>query len=155
MMILGVLFFGACSVVVAFKAAGNENGIRLFRFIEWSPEGANRFYLVLSIATGVFALVALFGLGKRLTCPQQIVLDDSGLDLPKSMFSRESLRAPFTEIASVSVSEVMGERTLRIALKDGKKKEIVQNHLPSRQAFDEIAQALQERTVLVPPPGRP
>ena len=109
-------------------------------------------YAVVSFFTGLFALFALVGLWKRLARPQVIVLDEAWVELPKSIFARENMRVAYPEIVSVAVSEVMGDRTLRIDLKDGTKKEIVQNHLPSREAFDEIAAALLERAGLVRPP---
>lgn len=154
-MVVGFLFFTGGSLVLAVKASGTVNGFRLFRVIEFSSGGATRLYIVASLLCGIFSMLALIGLWKRLSCPQEIVVDDEGLEVPRSLFSRENMRVTYAEIASVTVSEVMGERTLRIGLRNGAKKEIVQNHLPTKEAFTEIAEVLQQRTGLVPPPGAP
>ena len=149
------LFFTFASIVVGVKAAGNTGGVRLFRLIEWSQKGATRFYITISILCGVFALVGLFGLWKRFARPQEIVVDDEGLEVPRSILSRDRVRVPFAEIASVSITEVMGERTMRVDSRDGSKREIAQNHLPSKKSLDEILEILRARTGLVPPPGAP
>ena len=147
------LFFTGASLVLAWKSVTNLGGIRLLRLVEWGPAGASRFYAILSVATLLLALAGLFGLWKRFAVPQEIVVDDEGIEVPKSILSRERVRVPYSEIEAVRVAEVMNERTLRVVLRDRSTREIARNHLPSEDAFRDIAATLQERAGLVPPSG--
>ena len=149
------LFFAAATVVVAWHAAGNDRPIRIFRFISLEPAGATRLYFGVSIFCAVFSLVGLAGLWKRFVFPQEVVVDDYGLEVPKGYFTRDTVRVPYDQVASFSVSEAVGERTLRIDLKDGTRRHLAQNQLTRKNAFEEIVEALSARAGLVPPPGAP
>jgi len=150
-LVLAILFFSTGAGGLAYAASVNTKGLRFLRLIEMSPAGATRFYVIGGGIFGVLALVAVFGVWRRLARPQRITLDDEGLEVPKSFLSREGVLVPFSHIISVSVTEVTGDRFLKIGVRDGRRHSITQSLLPSRQAFDEIHEAVRTKSPLVPP----
>src|SRR5688572_2046385 len=152
---LVILLFGAGGVLLAVTAAGNTRSVRLLRLIDLSPQAWTRFLCVCSVLCGLFVLVAIFGFWRRAARPQEIALDEQGLVVPKSFLSREGMPIPFACIAEISITEVTGDRFLKIRLQDGTRRSITESLLPSKAAFDEIVAALRERAVLVPPSEGP
>jgi hypothetical protein len=147
-LILAILFFSAVAVGLAFVAARNTGGLRVFRLFTLSPQGATRFYVVLSAIGGVLTLTGIFGVWRRLARPQTITMDDEGLEVPKSFLSRDNVRVLFSEISQAHVTQVTGDRFLKLEVRGGTRHGITQSLLPSKAAFDEIHAAILERAPL-------
>lgn len=154
-MAFGILVFGAGAVFMGMMASENKNALSLMGICDLSPKGATAFYWAVAAVSALFVPAALFGIWRRVARPQRIVMDDDGLLVPKSAVSTEEVRVLYSDIVGVELITVYGERFMTISIENGKKHSIAASLLPTRRDFDEILEALRERSGLVPPPGGP
>jgi hypothetical protein len=145
---LAILFFSAIAVGLGYAASRNTGGLRVLRLFTISPAGATRFYVSCSAIGGVLTLTALFGVWRRLARPQTIVVDEEGLEVPRSFLAHDNVRVPFAQIKQASITQVSGDRFLKLELNDGTRHSITQSLLPSKAAFDEIHDAIRQRAPL-------
>jgi len=149
--VLGGLFFGGGSVFMALMAAGNTRGLVIDYVIELSPRSASWFYGIVAGVSGLFVVAVILQMFNRLARPQSVILESDALIVPKSSLSSTVVRIPYAEIESVDVLEVAGESFMKIKVRNGSKRDIMQSLLPDKKAFSEILEALRERAALVPP----
>lgn len=147
-LVLAILFFSAISVGLAFVAARNTGDVRVLRLFTLSPRAATKFYIVVSALGGLLTVAAVFGVWRRLARPQTITVDDDGLEVPRSFLSRDNVRVPYSQISNAFVTQVAGDRFLKLEIRDGTRHSITQSLLPSKTAFDEIHDAILQRAPL-------
>ena len=58
------------------------------------------------------------------------------------------MRVPFSQIRQALVTQVAGDRFLKLEIRDGTRHSITQSLLPSKAAFDEIHDAVLQRAPL-------
>jgi hypothetical protein len=143
LIILCALFFGACALVLAVKANGNERGLTINGIIELSAESATVFYWVLAALSIGFVAAAGFLAIVRLTVHQRIALGETSITIPRSRGSSEETVVPFGEIVELSTSEVSGQRFLKI-VHNGGKFTLTASMMPRKEDFDEICAAVSQ-----------
>jgi hypothetical protein len=143
--LLGALGFGACAVVLGIKAHTNDRGVRLFRLIELPEQGATVLYWVLCVLAGGFVLAAALGSVRRMTRPQRIAFTATAILVPKSPWSSEEVAVNYATITRLSLTPGSGQRVLKVTHAHGQFT-IAATLLPTRQAFEEVHELLEERT---------
>jgi hypothetical protein len=143
-MLLGILFFGACAAGLVNEAQGNDRGLILNGILELSPGGATIFYWCVAGASVALGVLAVLGCIAGLRTPRVVRLTATDISAPKFLFSRTETVVPIAEFLDVHVQRVARERFLKIKHRKGKLT-ISQGHLPDRQAFDDLCAALADR----------
>jgi hypothetical protein len=141
--VLSGLFFGACTLILGAKAISNDRGLIINGIIELSPGEARIFYWVLAALSIGLLLVAGFLAILRLTLHQRIRLTATSITIPRSRWSSQELVVPFAEIVELSLSDVSGQRFLKIEFNGGKFT-LNASMLPSKGDFDDICAAVNQ-----------
>lgn len=139
------VMFGACLALFAWKTATNDRGVIINHAIELGPRGATIFYGVLALASALFVAAALFLAFSRTKFEHHLLIDDRGLELPKSNWAQAHQLIAFADITSVEQVVMSGQHWIIVKHRGGKVN-IDRNRLPNKAAFEEVAQALVSRT---------
>lgn len=142
MMALAAVFFAVCAAGLWRIADGNQAGLIINHLIELGPEAATRLYRVLSIVSGLFVVVGIFGVYSGLTSRHVLTVDGSGISAPRSGFSREATRMEFVEIEDVQIIEFKRQVMLSLVPRQGRKLVIMQGWLPDKAAFQAVLDAV-------------
>lgn len=141
--LLCVLFFGAGAAFMGAKAAGNDRGLILNGILELSPAGATIFYWVISALCLAFVALAAVMAVVRLMIPQRITLSEKSITVPRSRWSSEEVVIPYATISECNLSEVSGQRFVKI-VHPGGTVTLTASMLPRNEDFDEICSALRQ-----------
>ncbi len=144
MFLLVVAFFGACAGIMGNVAITNDKGLILNRVFEFSPQGATIFYWVITGLSLVFVLVGLLALAKSVTTKREIVISETSLTSPKSIYSKIDVTVNFSDITNVTLQTIQKTKILNIEYLGGKLS-IPNSMLPNKQAFEELVSLLQTR----------
>lgn len=143
-MMLGVIFFGACSAVLYNEAATNDRGVIIDHIITLDTGQATLFFWCLFGASVVMTLGALLGVVKGMTSTHTLIMDDSTIRFPKSPLSDTLVTVPFRDITDMTMVQMRNQRWLRITY-SGKKVNLNRSMLPNNAVFDKVCNALAER----------
>jgi hypothetical protein len=141
--IIGVLLFGAGTIIFCHKALTNDRGLIINGIIELPITGATIFYWVMCVASAAFVFAANFLVLHRLAFSQRITFTSETIVVPRSRWSSEEIAVEYGAITGIEATEVSGEKFLRVTHSEGKFT-IVASMLPTRQAYDEVYQLLLE-----------
>ena len=142
-MILAVLFFGACAAVLASMALGDDPTAAR-RLGGLAPETARVLLWVMTACAVGFVAIGLFALLRSMTHPGQIDITPTELRAPPSPISGKQVTVPLNAITGLDVQNVAGQVMLTIH-NPGKKLVINQQALPKGVTVEDIAQALDQR----------
>lgn len=142
--LLGTLLFGAGAVMFAWKAVGNEQGLIINGLITLSPAGAAVFYWVLAgLCFGCVLLACLLSIDRAFG-RAELRIGASSITLPEGFVRRSLVEIPFSEITTVSETELGGHRFFYFYT--GRKKHCInQSLMPSELAYEEAKGVLLNR----------
>src|SRR5688572_28826005 len=109
-----VLFFGAGSVFMGYKAFHNNAGLMINGIITLEPGGATIFYWVISALGAGFVLLALLLTVRRVMSPRILEVGTDALLLPYGRFQRRTSRIVYSDIQRVSEVQVSGQTFLYV-----------------------------------------
>jgi hypothetical protein len=141
--IAGVLFFGVGTIVLGVAAYHPKRPTDMYG-IQFSPEGAATFYMILAALSFCFVLFSGFLTYVRIKIPQRVVLTDTSITIPRRRWSPEEITVPFSEIIALRKYSVYGQRFLDIHYNGGNFT-LVANMLPQNKDFDEICATLMTK----------
>lgn len=144
-LLLGVAFFGACTVVIAHEAQTCTGGVVINGLIHLSPFWGKVFLWALACLSFGFVAVALFMAYLRLTRDFRIAVTTDGLLLPKRGWTAgQESHVRFADIIAVKRFDYRNSSYLYIYA-NGLRYTVAGDLLPSKQDFAEILASLQER----------
>lgn len=138
------VFFGACSAVMAHKAATNSVGAILNGIITLGPTGATAFYWVISGLSAGFVVMALLLTARCISSPQVLELGTEALLLPHGRFQKQTSRIVYSDIQAVSEAQVSGQRFLYVTA-GGLRFTITASLLPDAEAYAAVRDFLVSR----------
>lgn len=109
-----VVFFGACSAFMAYKAIHNNVGLVINGIITLGPGKATVFYWVISALGAGFVFLALLLTARRIADPGILEVGPDAFYLPYGRFKKQTSRIACSEIQSVSEVQVSGRRFLYV-----------------------------------------
>ncbi len=142
--VVAAILFGAAAIVLAAKAESNDRGLVINGIVELSTDGATLFYTVLSAVSIVFVILAGILACLRIAAPQRVALTRESVVVPRSSWSRRETSVGFRDITGLSVSEVYGQRFLKVLHAHGKVT-LAASMLPRREDFDDICGEIAAR----------
>ena len=140
-MLAGMAFFGACAAGMASAALNNDRGLLLNGIIEFTPDGATRFYGAIAIVSALFVVGAIMMLVLSFTSPGSVRLTAAELYAPGTGFGRKPKAIPLHEIVDIGVQTIQRQRFMNVYHRGGKLS-LAQSMLPSKEAFEELHGAL-------------
>ena len=141
---LGLVAGTGLAIYAAYIAIANNIGWQI-NSIRLSPLAATIFFGFTALGCGGWAIYSAVGAISRLTCRQQLVLDDEFFKFPRSKFSSEQTAVSYSDIQKVKPIQIQKERQLFVVFTRGTFT-ISSNLLPNKGDFDEI-QTLLTRAV--------
>jgi hypothetical protein len=141
MMLLGTAFFGACTAGMASAALSNDRGLILNGIIEFTPDGATRFYGAIAIVSALFVIAALLMLVLSFVSPGSVRLTAEELCAPAGNFGRKPTKIPLDAIVDIGVHTVQRQRFMNV-YHHGGKLSLAQSMLPNAEAFEKLHAAL-------------
>lgn len=148
LMVLAILFFGACGWFIGQKAMLNDRGLIINGLFHLEREGATNFYWVLAALSTAFVVIGVPALFIGLFSSRRLVLTETEIIAPKNGFSRTLVTVSLAGVRQLAVRQVQKQRFLEITHERGKLT-IIESMLPGGQAFDELCAAVAARV-----PGR-
>lgn len=142
--ITGIAFSGIGAGLMGYVAATNDRGLILNGILEFSPQGATIFYLVMAAAATAFVLIAFLALAKFAVSEREIVISEFSITAPKSGLSKLDITVNFSDITDISIQTIQKTKILNIDHTGGKLS-IPNSMLPSEQAFDGLVSELQSK----------
>jgi len=143
--VLCTLFFGALAAFMAHVARSNDRGLVINGVVTLSPGGATAFYWTVAGVGACFVLLAGLLAVVRLTSRQRVALAPAALLVPRGRWSNEETAIRFAEVLELSRTEVQGQHFLKI-VHPGGTFTLVASMLPSREDFESVCAAVEERT---------
>jgi hypothetical protein len=143
-MVAVILFFGAGAVFLGYTALNNTQGLILERVIQLSPPEATAFFWGSAVFSGLLALAGVSGFVSAFTSTKELILTDTELLAPASMWSRGVKPVRLSEIVRLEKQSVSRERFLNV-YHSGGKLSISGSVLPSG-ALDKLYAELASRT---------
>ncbi|HEY2826390.1 MAG TPA: hypothetical protein VGJ04_02225 [Pirellulales bacterium] len=137
-------FFGACGAILAYSAAGNKTGLSVAG-MTLNPKQATLFYWFLSVASGVFVLLAAVGALFLNVGHKVLELESDELILPCGVFQTKTVRIPYASIEKLSELKIKRQRFLYITT-GGKKFVLNAALLPDRACYDLIKDIISSRS---------
>ena len=144
-MLLVILFFGASGYFVIHEAQTNTRGLILNGIIELSPDNATLFYWGLTVFSGLFVLGGIWGLVASFASSKELILTETTLTAPGSMWSRHPKIVRVSDIRHLETQQIQRQRLLYV-YHPGGKLAISASLLPDSAAFDELCAELANRT---------
>lgn len=144
LIVLCALFFGLAAVVLGVKAASNDRGVIINGIIELDPDGATIFYWVLCVCGVGFVAISAFLAYHRLTFHQRLAFGPAAVILPRSRWSAEDKVIAYRDISALSTARIYGQRFLYVTHAGGPST-IMASMLPSKAAFDEVCELLEDK----------
>lgn len=143
-MFMVIVFFGACAWVIAHQALNVEGPVRLKYIGRVSVEAVPYVLWTLTGVSLAFVLAGIFGLFRSFSGGGVILLDDNGIEAPRSQVSSRTRRLEWTRITAVKVIEMRGQVILSLTAGD-RKLTIARSGLRPKGAFDELLAQVQTR----------
>ena len=145
-MLLGGLFFAVCTPVIASNALSNDRGIIIDGLIRLDVGQATLFLWALAIGGLILALGGFFGFVRGLVSKQVLVLDETAVRMPKSIYSSSVIIVAYADITGLTQTQIRSKRFLTIHFgRDGRKVTISSGMLPSRKIFEEVCETIALR----------
>ncbi len=145
MIIAIALFFGSCSVFMAYKAIHNAVGLRINGILTLEPHAATAFYWVISLLGAGFVLVTLGMVVRRMVNPRFIELGSDSLVLPHGLFQRKTSRIAYSDIHGVAEATISGERFLYLTT-DSRRFTIASVLFPDGASYESVRDFLMSHT---------
>ena len=142
-MFAAFFFFGAGTVILAYRAFTNERGLILNGLIHFDPDGATRFYWCITALSAGMALLGLMLVLIGLTSNQLLSLSDTELSAPKWLLSPANTIVPLSSIRRLEVKTVHKLHFLSV-YHTGGKLTIQAQKLPDTDAFAEVCARLAD-----------
>jgi len=142
--ILVILLFGLAAAFLFYLAKNNDQGIILYRIIEFSPTGASYFLALLGVASLGFVLMGVLAIVRGLTTERMVVISADSLSAPKSGISKRIVSVKFKDIQSLNVQSVQKTRILHIHHAAGRLT-IPNSMIPGKTGFDELVNLINAR----------
>jgi len=142
--LIGLLLGGAGSVFMAYKAAHNQAGVIIEGIIRLGPEGATRFYWVITGICGMMAFFALLFALLRIVKPRYLVVEKDALLLPGHLFQREPTRIAYADIQELSEDHVFRQTLLNITVQ-GRRHGLLASLLPDEASYIAIRDFLRSQ----------
>lgn len=134
--LLGIIFFGACAAFMLYKAKTNDRGLIIDNLIELDTEQASVFFAVIGCLSAGFVLLAIGGIYMVLRDQHYLIVNEQELIIPPVMFGRKGYKVPLSGPFSLSETEVNGQTMLKITAA-GKSRTIVQSMFESDSYYFE------------------
>ena len=134
-----------------FAAENNDSGLIVNRVFEFSQSEATNLYWGFTLLFAAAAVFGIFNVAKALMAPEkQIILGETGISAPKSLFSNKIVDIPYSEVTD------MRDKTINNPIKlftmvtfsihgNNSKITIDQSGLASEEQFLEMRNNLIER----------
>lgn len=133
--ILGcLLFFGACSAFMAYRAIHNTVGLSIDGIITLGPAGATGFYWVVAAGGAGFVLLALLLTFRRIASPQVFELGTDALLLPHGFMQRQLTRIAYSDIEGLSEVQVSHHTFLYVSVA-GRRFTIIAAAFPDKESY--------------------
>ena len=131
------------AVFFAWLARTNHVGVIINHAIELGPEGADRLYWCFALLGA--GLVVLGGAlwYVRAKYERHFLIDDNGIELPKSAFTGAHHRVSFADMTSVRTFAQHGRLFLVVKHRTGKL-QVHSNNFPAAADFDAVARRLTQ-----------
>jgi hypothetical protein len=130
-------FFGLCGVVLAHEAITNDRGVVIEHFIKLDRAGATIFYWCLAGCSALFVLAGISLAIRRIVNPQTLTIDLAGLTIPQGFLRRTKVRVLFSEIKSISETELNRQVFLNLHT-DHKRYQIARSLFPTNEDYEEL-----------------
>ena len=140
-MALAGSFFAVCAVVLAYTARDNDRGLLINGVISLDTGQASIFYWVLCALSVGFVAAGLFGVVTSLREPREVMVDSTGVTLPASRWSSDTVTIPFASITDLRIQQVQSQKFLIIRHSAGKQS-VMRSMMPSRADFETFAEAV-------------
>lgn len=105
-LVLSALFFAVCAAALAYRAWTNDRGLILNGIVTFEPGGADVFYAVLAILSGVFCAFGVLAAARFATLKEfRIVLGPRSITLPPTNALRDprEVTVPLHRIEAVEL----------------------------------------------------
>ncbi|NNE92264.1 MAG: hypothetical protein HKN23_11505 [Verrucomicrobiales bacterium] len=133
-MILAILFFGACAVVLTKVALENDEGAVINGLIHLSPQGATILYWVLTACSLAFVVIGALALIQWVSGTAPLILDRDGVSLPVGFWKKQTRLIPWTEIDDLR--EVSVQKHLFLYLYTREKKWCVNSSFMTTEDYE-------------------
>jgi hypothetical protein len=143
-MLLAILFFGGCGYFAVHDAQTNTRGLVINGIIELSPANATLFYWGLTVFSGLFVLGGIWGLVASFASSKELILTETTLTAPGSMWSRHPKIVRVSDIMHLETQQIQRQRFLYVYHPGGKL--AISASLLRGDAFDELCAELANRT---------
>ncbi|MFY9641962.1 MAG: hypothetical protein WCD20_01985 [Rhodomicrobium sp.] len=144
-MLFVILFFGGVGYFMVFVARNNTRGLIIEHAIELSPDQATIFDWCLAALFGLLALAGILGLVASFTSRKELILTETTLTAPGSMWSRHPKIVRVSDITQLETRRMKRHRFLDVYYPGGKAV-ISASLLPNGATFDELRAELANRT---------
>lgn len=108
--ILCILLFGACAVMLGWKAAMNDRGLILNGVITLSEYGASVFYWTLATLSVGFVLIGILLTIQRAMGSVSLEISNSAVRLPSGFLKRSITEIDLADVIDLSETTVQGQR---------------------------------------------
>lgn len=142
--LLAILLFGGGGYFLVQEAQGNTKGLIINETLELSPYYATVLFWCLAAIFGLGLVISIFGLVASFTSSKELIVTESTLTAPGSMWPGASKVVRISDIAKLETQSVETQRFLNV-YHPGGKLSIAASCLPSG-AFDELCAELADRT---------
>jgi hypothetical protein len=143
-MLIGALLFAALGGFAAMEAMTNERGLVLERLIHLSPQGATIFYWSLAAACALLVPLGLASFAAGFVGRRYVRLTSTELSAPRFAWSKSNTVVALADILDIAVQSVQKQRFLHVHYRGGRLT-INQSFLPSRDAFEQLREAIVAR----------
>ncbi|WP_395017398.1 hypothetical protein [Dongia sp.] len=144
LMYRGFFFFGAGSILLAWTADHNKNGLVLNGIIHLDPHGATLFYWGLTAVCALVAATALMMSLFGLFSSQVLSVSETVLSAPKWLLSPANTVIPLSSITRLELKSVRNQHFLSVHHHEGKLT-ITAANLPNAEAFGLVCARLADR----------
>ena len=141
MMLLGIVFFGACAIFGYFDASGDHRAL-ILDGLYLAPDQATIFRWSLAIASAIFVILGFLGLTQSVIGNQRLRLGDETIEMPRSAFGSGTVTVRFADIVSLELATVNRQRFLR--LKTAKRTFTIAEGKLTRQTFETVMRLVAE-----------
>lgn len=148
-MLLVSIFFGAAALFMGRQALVNDRGLIINGLIHLEPGGATTFYWCVAAISAAFVAVGISAFFVGLLSSRRVILTGTDISAPKFGFSRKATAVNLSDIRSLSVQVIEGQRFLNIYHVNGKLA-ISASFLPDEAAFEQLCAAIAQRAPTQP-----
>lgn len=142
--LLGIIFFGVSTFIIAREALTNDHGLIIYRVIELSASEATILLWFLTLLALVFTSAAFLAIFSGISTRRELVLTETHILIPKSAVSSKNVIIQYSDIKEIKVESAAGQIFLSVVL-DKSKKSIPKSMLPEKDAFENIRAFLESR----------